>query len=442
VIGVEFAVALAIIGFQEPVEVLTLDRAISIGVERSLGAKIAESQLVQAKERTKQARGLLGFRLDSQFSYDRYAERQTFGGGGSGGNFDSKRASIVLSYPVDIVGLSRKAALAAKKNEESVAESITITLNQTRFDIREAFFGVIRASWVLQVAEEAVKAAEARLSNANKFFNAGSIARFDVLRLETDLSRVNAELDQSQNNLRLAKQVLNNRMERDAETPFTIESEYLNTIANDLPKLETQEGWLLDAALQNRAELRQLSSALEARKFVTYTRRGGLSPSLNLSLTHSEFPGASSFQQSRTTTLNATVSFPLWDSGVTKAQIAEAKQDEVQIVTNLERTRLGISLQLKSAIVRFRNAEAQMRFSQKTVNLQTEALRLAELRFNAGEGILLDVTTADADLRSAQGALVAARAEYLIAYAALQNAVGIDNLVPPATTTTEIQVPK
>jgi outer membrane protein TolC len=301
---------------------------------------------------------------------------------------------------------------------------------------------VIRASWVLQVAEEAVKAAEARLSNANKFFNAGSIARFDVLRLETDLSRVNAELDQSQNNLRLAKQVLNNRMERDAETPFTIESEYLNTIANDLPKLETQEGWLLDAALQNRAELRQLSSALEARKFVTYTRRGGLSPSLNLSLTHSEFPGASSFQQSRTTTLNATVSFPLWDSGVTKAQIAEAKQDEVQIVMNLERTRLGISLQLKSAIVRFRNAEAQMRFSQKTVNLQTEALRLAELRFNAGEGILLDVTTADADLRSAQGALVAARAEYLIAYAALQNAVGIDNLVPPATTTTEIQVPK
>lgn len=440
-IGLEFAFAFSVVMLKDPVESLTIEKAVSIGLERSLGVKNAESQLIQAKERTKQARGLLGFRLDSQLSYDRYADPQQFGGGFSG-NLDSKRATIVLSYPVDVTGLSRKTALAAKKNEDSVAESITITLNQTRFDIREAFFGVIRASWALQVAEEAVKAAEARLENANKLFNAGSIARFDVLRLETDLSRSSSELEQAQNNLRLAKQLLNNRMERDAETPFLIESEYLNSLANSLPKLEAKEGWLLDSALQNRAELRQLSSSLEARKFVTYTRRGGLSPSLSLSLSHSEFPGASSFQQSRTTTLNATVSFPLFDSGITRAQIAEAKQDEVQIVNNLEKTRLGITLELKSAIVRFRNAEAQVRFSQKTVSLQTEALRLAELRFNAGEGILLDVTTADSDLRSAQGGLVAARAEYLIAYAALQSAVGTDNLVPPVTTTTETQEPK
>jgi outer membrane protein TolC len=176
---------------------------------------------------------------------------------------------------------------------------------------------------------------------------------------------------------------------------------------------------------------------LVAREFFTYTERGGLAPSLNLSATYTRSINPGPFARENQTTLGATLSFPLWDSGITRARVRAAREDEVQTKLALEQVRLGVALGVKSAVVRLRNAAVQVNFAKKIVEQQTEALRLAELRYNSGEGILIDVTSADADLRQALGGLVNARAEYLTAYAALQQAIGLDALPQPATTNTQ-----
>lgn len=405
---------------------LTVEQAVQEGLERSIGVRVAQSQTRQAEQRSRQALGLLGFRFDSQATYERYAAKQGFGPGT--GSIDAKRVSFVLSYPVDLVGLGRKAADAARATEAGTRESVTVEEISAKQQIREAFYNVLRSQWNLDVQREALKAAEDRLEVARRQFVAGNVARFDVLRLETEVQRNQSAVLASENAVRLTKQVLNNAMSRDVSTEFQLETPFADVRKASLPTFDLSEGKLLALAEANRPEIRQLNKFLVARRFFTLTERGGNTPSLNLQAIYTRTFDPQPFTRENQTTLAANLSFPLWDSGITRARVRAAKEDERQVELNLERTRLGISLEVQSSVVRLRDALSQVTFAEKVVELQTEALRLAELRYSAGEGILLDVTTADADLRAALGNLVNARSEYLIALAALQKAVGTDDL--------------
>lgn len=411
-------------------ERITLEEAVRIGLENSIAIRNAQSQVRQAQQLSRQAIGQLGFRLDGLATYERYDAASSFGPGITGSR-DAQRASLVLSYPVDIIGLNRQAARASQRNESAVRENVTIESLAVKRSVREAFFNVLRAEWSVQVAQEALEAAQARLQITQARFNAGDVARFDVLRLETEVQRNASDLENAKNNVELAEQLLNNVLSREVGTPVEIESGYQDVRNAQLPSVDLAEAPLLALAYANRPELRQLDQFLEARRFLTQTRRAGNTPSLSLSATYTRTINPSAFQRENAVTLAANLSFPLWDSGITRARIAEAKEDELQTQLNLERARLGIGLDVKNSLVRLRNAAALVTFAEKTVALQTEALRLAELRYQAGEGILLDVTTADADLRAALGNLVNSRVEYLIAFAALQAATGVDQLPNP-----------
>jgi outer membrane protein len=87
-----------------------------------------------------------------------------------------------------------------------------------------------------------------------------------------------------------------------------------------------------------------------------------------------------------------------------------------------------VSLEVRSAYTKLVTAREAYDVAVSGRDLAKEALRLAQLRYDEGAGILLDVTTAQADLTRAQVAAVNARYQYLAAVAALQKAIGQDDL--------------
>lgn len=426
-----FVLAASVIQAQET---LNIDQAVEIAIQNSSQVKIAQSQYKQAVELSNQARGFLGIRVDGSASYERYLDRTISFGGGQG-QIDAKRATLNLSYPIDLVGVSRKAWQGANANESAALEAVNVEKNKVRLSVREAFYGVLRAEWNQQVLKEAYDAATARLEVARKRFNAGDIPKFDVLRLETEVTRAESNKLSATTAVTLSKQVLNNAMDRPIDTEFEIDTPFREIRSDSLPEVLLDEKTLAELAQQFRPELKQLALLKKAREFYTYAERSGNSPSLSFGTRYTHTIDPAFGVRANNVVFSATLSYPLWDSGITRAKIRSAKEAENQVQLSLDKTKLGIDLEIRSAVVRLTNATNQLRFARKTVELQTEALRLAELRFSAGEGILLDVTLADADLRSALGALIAARSEYLIAVAALQKAVGIDELPTTKTTT-------
>lgn len=414
-----FLVALASLSYGA--DTLTLNDAVRIGLEQSPAIKIAKSQYEQARQQSRQALGQLGFRLDGQASYQRFSPGTSFGPG-SGTQYDSKTGALVLSYPVDFAQLGRKASLAARENENAALKNVDVQKNLITRTIRDSYFNVIRAKEGVGVRETALASIQATRDNLQKRFAVGEIPRFDVLRLDTEVSKAESDLIQARNNYTLSKQVLNNNLNRPVDTEFEVEE------LSDLPPKMNPETDYVAMAMSTRAEIQQLKNFLQARKFVTYTERGGLTPSLNLGAQQSFNIDPSAFQNSSQTTLSATLRIPLFDSGITKAKIREAKEEEIQVEQNIEQVSLGISLEVRSAMVRLQNAYDQLRVAKKVVELQQEALRLAKLRYENQVGILLDVTVAQSDLTLAQNNLLNAQYEVRSAYAGLQQAVGTDDL--------------
>lgn len=404
-------------------ERITLDEAVAIAERDTPSVKLARQQYLQAREQSRQALGLLGFRLDSQAVYERYLPAQSFGPG-SPSNADAKRAAFVLSYPVDVLGVSRKAADAARKNEEAASEAIDAEINRVRGTVREAYYSALQAEEAVQIQQRALESIRGTLSNLSKRFAAGDIPRFDVVRLETEVTRGEAELITAQNNLKLAQQVLNNALARSVDALIEV------VPVEGEPTAPAADTDLVLLAEQHRPEIRQLEKLLQARQFATFASRIGTSPTLTLSATQLFTIDPGPFTNGSQATLSATLSFPLFDSGITASRIRESRVLEDQVRTNIEQTKLGIALDVRSNAVRLQNALQRVRVAQKTVELQTEALRLATLRYENQVGILLDVTIARNDLTAAELSLVLARYDALSAQAALRRAVGTDTLEP------------
>jgi outer membrane protein TolC len=124
----------------------------------------------------------------------------------------------------------------------------------------------------------------------------------------------------------------------------------------------------------------------------------------------------------------AAITWPIFDSGITRARVKEARQDEAQNQIGIDQLSLGISLQVRSAVKNLQNAADRLKLAQEQVGVAEEAFRLSNVRHDAGEGILLEVIDAQTDLTQARVGEVSARYDYLSAFADLQQAIGVDQV--------------
>ncbi len=122
------------------------------------------------------------------------------------------------------------------------------------------------------------------------------------------------------------------------------------------------------------------------------------------------------------------LSFPIFDSGRTRHIVEQSLSDRDQAQIAFEQLLLDIALEVRTAYTQAKTAKEAYDVALNSERLAAEALRLAEIRYNEGAGILIDVTQAQADLTAAQGSVQTTKYQYLNAYAALLKAVGRDDL--------------
>lgn len=416
--------ALALLASGQPT--LTLEEAERIAIERAFNIRIAASNVEKALQQKKQLQGNLGPRLDLNGTYTRFDEKSQVGSTATGdailGSIDNKQIQASLSFPIDITGVLRKAVQAAELNRQATAELLNNEVNDIKNIVRESYFEILRADNSLNVQQEALKNAQERLEKARQREQAGAIAKFDVLRFETDVSRAQAAVIAAQNRIRTAKNNLNNVLGR------PIESEFNASQLADAPGMEATPDDYVNAALRNRPDVKAADKTVQAYEKLLKTAGASGLPSLSIGATHTYNPDPGFGGRQNQTVANLQLNFNVFDSGITRAKVDSAKQDLVQARIRLEQVQLGASLEVRQALVKAENARQTLEVATKTVEQQREALRLAQIRFDVGDGILLDVTDAQVALTQAQEAVITARFDYYSAYAALQKAVGADDL--------------
>lgn len=407
---------------------LTLDEAIRIAEENAFSVKASATRVEKARQQALEAQANLLPRLTAEGTYTKF-DKGTTANFGPGQSVviqpdENKTAKFTLSFPLDISGNIGRLVRAARLSLDASKDTLQAQKNDLRLNVRTAYFRVLQAQELVRVSEDNLASARERLANAQKQFEVGAAAKIDVLRFETLVANAEAQLISANNGLRLARQAFNTVLSRPVETAFELAP------VEGEPALDRQVEELVAEALRNRPELRAAQTQLEALAFVRRAEERGMNPSLGIAgvYQHNFDPGFGGRKDSALAA--ATLTVPLWDSGITRARVKAARQDEEQVAVQIEQLKLGLSLEVNQAVTNLKNAMARLEVARRQATFAAENFRLAKLRYEAGEAIQLEVLDAQAQDTQAKADLVNARYEAWAAFAALQRAVGADSPAP------------
>jgi outer membrane protein TolC len=119
-----------------------------------------------------------------------------------------------------------------------------------------------------------------------------------------------------------------------------------------------------------------------------------------------------------------TLTVPLFDNILTVAQVGEALADLRNLQAQEENLRQQVTLEVRQSRLNLRRAEESIRVSEQTVVQAQENLELAEGRYAAGVGNIIEVTDAQVSLTSARANNIQALYTYETAMAELEKAIG------------------
>ncbi len=339
---------------------------------------------------------------------------------GGGGNLNQSSARITISQFIDITGILRTAQQVGDLEQALNRLEILRLRQETALNVRNGYYNVLRTAAFVRVNEAAVAQSEELLRVTRAQQAAGVASAFDVLRSQTQLDNNRQALIQSRNQLLIAKNGFANTIGVDPSTPVD-----LADIPEIPPLPSLDEPALLDQAISRRPEYYQAdTNILKANKNVRLARRN-LEPYPNASATAAYSLTTPTLGSSKDTgALGLTLAVPLWDGGTTREAVKAARADERQSLVQKDQFVRGIKAEVQQAIISVKDAFERQSTTAATVAQAREALRLANVRFQAGVGTQLEINDAQTALTQAETNQVNARYDYLGAIARLSRAIG------------------
>ncbi|MCL5105209.1 MAG: TolC family protein [Armatimonadetes bacterium] len=405
---------------------ITVDQSLEIAFQHNPDIKIALDQIQKSKGVVNETRANFNPKFSAQATYLRQpALEATFPGSG-----DQGPQNITIQSPQNTtIGTSTTLPLDINKrltytsdiarlqfdiqylNMVSVSERVIVS-------VKSAYYDLLRASGQALVAQAAVDVADVRLANTKSRFEAGTVPKFDVTTAEVDLANLNQQLIQAQNRVELARSTFNRTLGIDINSPTqVVESVPPATLTKvDVPASTV-------TAYTQRPEVKAARAAIDLNHRNVKLQQTGRLPSLSVN--------TATTYQLETTTFNtsnvfwqATLNFsvPIWDGGITSARVQQARADVQNSQDTLDQTKLGVGQEVRNAALNVEEAAKRIQTTSGAVSLAEEALRLANVRYEAGIAVLVEVTNAESQLTQAKFNYVNAQYDYATALAQLQRA--------------------
>lgn len=422
--------AMSATSFNQPAS-LTMDQAVKIAQNNAFSVLLQQSAVEKQRQAIGQANAALGPTVKLNGTYTKFDQSTSVNFGGNRVTVspgESKVLQAILNFPIDITGNAHRLLRASEDGFASQQESLKAVQSDIALAVKTDYLAVLRAKAQTSVAEDSVKSNGELVKTTQAQVDQGAAAKIDLLRAQAQLAQSQNDLLSAQNALSLAKESLNNDLARPIETPFTVAE------ISAPPAFDGSIPHLTQIAEGNRPEVKALEFTVKQLAAITKaTEQSGL-PSLNISVTGTQNIGVGGFgARPQTASAAAAISFPIYDNGLTRSLVKEARQNEQQAKIKLAQEKLSISLELQQALTNYDNAKSRLDAAQTQYAAAKEALRLAILKQQQGEGVYLDVLNAETSQTQAENTRVSAQYDLWQAIASLQHAIGTDTL--PAGTT-------
>lgn len=415
----------------EPMRLLTLPDAITMGLQNNFQTRLAALQVATAREQLREAQaglqptvsGLASYTLSGTVTVPgANIANQPFVAGGatgfgispSGGLFE-----LTLTYALYSGGALEAQVRIAQAGVALAEAQFIAAADQVVFSVRRAYYQAQASEASVQAAQHSVEAAQEDVRVAALRIVAGTSPQFDLLQAQVQLASSQQALTAARTASAQAQQNLAAALVLPLETTFT------PMVPPELREVPQDVRDLIRQALQNRPEIAQALASARAVEGAIDLAYSGLKPNIIASVGPQLVTGIPVQQQAVTWTGTIALTVPLFDGGLTAAKVNEARHRFQSAKVTEEQTRQQVELDVRNAYLALGNAAETLRSALVGRAAAQEALRVANVRFRAGVGTQLEVVTAVQNAATADSSVIQTTLNYGIAVAQLDLAIGV-----------------
>jgi outer membrane protein len=312
-----------------------------------------------------------------------------------------------------LVRSSRLRAEAADENVARIRAGILL-------DVQVAYFGALGSEAVRKAAQAALESRRLSLRQVTALSQSALKSTLDVsfaqvLVSEAELAVYQAENDVAESRARLAAALGLQRSQ-----PFSLVDEPLPAALK--PEMQA----LVDEALRDRPDLQILQRNSEASEEYAKAERKLSYPTINLM-------GAAGAIPERDPTLphesygaaGININVPVFNGGLFAARHAEAALRAQAANKDVQDLSIEISREVQDAWLQANTTFRKLSVTAQLVTQSNQALHLAQARYDAGLGSIVELNQAQLAQTSAQIDAASAKYDYMSARAALDYATGV-----------------
>jgi len=325
--------------------------------------------------------------------------------------------TLSLSQTIFDFGKTYNQVQIQSLGKESSKADLQDISDQVILGVKQAYYGYLQAKKSQDVALETVNQFQQHNEMAKVFFETGKISKIDVTSAEVNLSNAKINLLKAENARRIARIALTNAMGIMNAPEYEIKDDL------DYRPYEVSMDEALQNAYKNRPDLLSTLKKKEGLEKSIYLSKKGYLPVLAGNAAYG-YTG-NDLVMDKAWSVGVTLTFPLFTGLSTKYQIDEAKANLDVLKANEDSLMQKVYLQVESAYLSLKEAAERISVGKIIVRQAEETVELAKGRYAAGVGSSIEITDAMITMNNAKMTYITALADYSVAQANLEKAMGV-----------------
>lgn len=423
-----FAVLMAMLPVNAQTDTLHLSResALEMALDNNPSIAIARLEKARLEARVNEARGNLLPSLNGSGSYTRNLKKQViffpeemaplFGGVTAleVGNDNSFMGGLQLALP--LYNPAIYAGIDAARTEQKIAEeNFRAQTIELTFMVQRAWNDALLARESFEVINKSFVNARENLDNIRKMHAQGLVAEYDLIRAEVQTENLRPDVLQAANASELSINFLKTLLGIEEQIPVAIEGDLLESSEEMLRNFNITDA---ERALHNNPDYVNLGLQrdliLKQAKSVKATSLPSLTAVSNyMYLTEANDFRVGDYNWVNTASAGMQLSIPIFRGFTNRNQVKQLEIGAKQIQLQREYLRDNLSIELSNILKSMDVAIEKAVHARRNVELAERGYDIARLRYESGQGTLLEINDADVSMTRARFNLLMAKHELL-----------------------------
>lgn len=424
---------------------LSLEKALEIALSDNPTIQVAGLEIERQDWVRKQTIGSLlpNVSVQSQYSYS--IVKQEMAKGLSFGADNTINNTASLSLPLYAPTVYETLKMNRTQMEQAVESARSSKINLTN-EVKKGYYNILLAEQSLSVLKESEKSIAETVANTEKMYQQGLASEYDLLSAQVQLSNLRPNIVQTENSIKATKLLFKMYLGLPADSDFVLEGsldDFADEVAlaiiptdsvdlsnnTDLRSLEFQR-----KLLEHQLRMTNASRLPTVAAFSTFMYSGN-DNSMNFGEIIGGSMGGMGGGSSAPTTkkewwwqkpLSAgiSISIPLFSGGRNLNKAHEIRNTLHQLSLQRDYLAQSVNVQVESAFNNILTAKEKMTSNEITVRQASKAYEIAQVRYNAGTGTILELNSSELSLTQAKLNYSQAIYDFLAARADYEKIIG------------------